>query len=54
MDHLSDTDKINKSSVERTQIKYRYGNFNLYSYKDPYGKTIQVVRPAIVKIKTID
>jgi hypothetical protein len=35
-------------------LKCRLGNSNIYSQKDAKGRTIQVIRPAIVKIKEIE
>lgn len=37
-----------------TSIKGRYGNSNIYYHKDTQGRIIQVIRPAIVKIKEIE
>jgi hypothetical protein len=37
-------------SYEKTRGKYHSGNLSLYQYKDPNGKTIQVTRPAFIKI----
>jgi hypothetical protein len=36
-----------------TSIKGRYGNSNIYYHKDAQGRIVQVIRPAIVKIKEI-
>jgi hypothetical protein len=35
-------------------LKCRVGNSNIYYQKDAKGRTIQVIRPAIVKIKEIE
>ncbi|MGE5582118.1 MAG: hypothetical protein ACM3X9_06215 [Bacillota bacterium] len=52
MEHFQNSQRELNYSGQKNQVKYRYGHFNLYNYKDPYGNTIQVVRPAIVKIET--
>lgn len=54
MNQSNNNTKNPNNSNETTRGKYRYGNYSLYQYKDPYGKTIQVTRPVFVKIKTIE
>lgn len=49
MEHASDTKNSNQNN-EKTRGKFHYGNLSLYQYKDPSGKTIQVARPAFIKI----
>ena len=41
------------NSNEKSTVKVRNGNMNYYFYKDPSGRTIQVVKPAFVKIKEL-
>jgi hypothetical protein len=40
----------NPNHNEKTRGKFHYGNLSLYQYKDPSGKTIQISRPAFIKI----
>ncbi|MCL6589467.1 MAG: hypothetical protein K6U80_05875 [Firmicutes bacterium] len=46
--------KALNSRPEPASLKCRQGNTNIYSQKDAKGRTIQISRPAIVKIKEIE
>ena len=37
-------------SQEKLHSKYIIGNSCLYQYKDPEGRTVQITRPAFIKL----
>jgi len=50
----NNSDKKTQQGNEKISSKYRIGNCSFYQYKDPNGKTVQISRPAFVKINTIE
>jgi hypothetical protein len=49
MNQLHDPNK-RTDKTKKVETKCRYGNYNYISYKDAYGRKIQVVRPVIEKV----
>jgi hypothetical protein len=45
------TGKDLHQSQEKLHAKYIIGNSCLYQYKDPDGRTIQISRPAFIKLE---
>jgi hypothetical protein len=50
----NNSNKKEQQGNETVSSKYRIGNYSFYQYKDPNGKTVQISRPAFVKINTIE
>jgi hypothetical protein len=45
--------RLNQNN-DKIHAKYNIGNCCLYQYKDPNGKTMQISRPAFIKIENLE
>jgi hypothetical protein len=51
MNQTQRSNKTPRATQDKVRAKYNIGNSCLYQYKDPEGRTVQISRPAFIKIE---